>query len=274
MLTLRDWLQLWRAWSPFGVAWSLAIALTVGVGLAPALGQTQHAPEPPLHPSRPRDKEDVYSRELYGYSVSPICSKVNNSFKCARLIEEAVLGTGHFGVSRDGPRLGIRLDGGNEVVLTDALNPYNGGALYSYQGFFAVLNSHLIHVQYSEAVEYMLLDGRTGVQTLIDEVPVISPDGHRFVTAVPLSEIDCRNRLQIWRLDLSGPTLEWTYKPPEPLPGHGPDWGPLDAVWTAPDALQVSKVAYMARPIGMMVLRLTPSGWKTDDEPAPSPPRP
>jgi hypothetical protein len=274
MLRVRDWLQLPRARSQFGVAWSLAIALTVGVGLTPAMGQTQHAPEPPLHPLKARDKEDVYSRELYGFSVSPICSKVNNSFKCARLIEKAVLAAGHFGVSRDGARLAIRLDGGNEVVLMDAPDALERRALYSYQGYIAALASHLMHVQYEEGSQFMLVHARIGTQTLIDEVPVISPDGRRFSTATTDLDLGGPTRLQIWRIEPSGLTLEWTYKPPEALPRHSPVWGPLDAVWIAPDALRVSKVDDIDRPVGTIGVRLTPSGWQADDETAPSPPRP
>jgi hypothetical protein len=100
-------------------------------------------------------------------------------------------------------------------------------ALYSYQG--RLQNGFgVIEVLFYEGATFILVDERTGGITEIDSVPVVSPDGTRFVTTSMDLEAGYRpNRIAIYRFEGDAVIEEWEAEPME--------WGPSDARWLGPD---------------------------------------
>jgi hypothetical protein len=194
-----------------------------------ALGLTA-SPSSPLAETVVAEPPQMY---ILGGSerLSQPCIGILNSYECAQAIEHTYLQEHSTGVMRVGHQLSLPLQSGEMLTLVDASEheaeyeaEYEGEGWYSYMEYIESINSHLVHLQYYEGDAFLLVNANTGIQTLIDTVPVVSPDRTHFVTA-SASEAYNPNRVQIWRVTEAAAELEWEYEPT--------DWGPINPQWVS-----------------------------------------
>ncbi|HUF26104.1 MAG TPA: hypothetical protein VMM18_03890 [Gemmatimonadaceae bacterium] len=161
---------------------------------------------------------------------SALCMGIANTFECARRVEEHSLAFGPEGVRREGETLVIPIGDGEPLLLTDSIDSLGQGARYSYQGRRSGLDWHLVHVQYAEGDEFLLVNVRTGEEFPLDARPVFGSDNRRLATAsLDLEAGYNPNALRILGVDRDSVWVEWEIEPE--------DWGPSDARWQNPTAL-------------------------------------
>jgi hypothetical protein len=191
-----------------------------------------------------------------GSEFEKICAGMLQSFACARAIESRQLSRGVRGISRRGAVLVIHTRSGRVVALEDT-EQEGSEQSFSYLKPMTRIGFHLVHVQYSEWIEYLLVDMSSGAQFRIEDVPILSPDGAHFATASFDPDETGVSSLQIWRLAPGGPQLEWRHEPKE--------WGPASPVWRSATHLEVAKLDAQWNRIGTTVVALGHSGWELGD---------
>jgi hypothetical protein len=110
----------------------------------------------------------------------------------------------------------------------------------------------------------LMVDRRTGDVIELDDVPVPSPDGERFVTAsLDLVAGHLPNRIRIYRMTTGGPTLEMEWQPRE--------WGAQHATWLDAGTLQLERgmVDWNSHELitAPMVMRRTGDRWRMEPSP-------
>lgn len=162
-----------------------------------------------------------------------ICDTINNSFRCARAIEERAL-PGSRVAERHGDTLVLELADGDTARLVD--RPGEGGDVvhFSYQDHWPDRGYVVIQQQYYEGSEYLLVDDQTGARTTVPERPLPAPGGDRFaVLSFDLEAGYGPNTLQIWQFTAEGPRMEWETNPDT--------WGPTEGRWAGPHRLEFTR---------------------------------
>jgi hypothetical protein len=140
-------------------------------------------------------------------------------------------------VRREGPRLLFATEDGRTIPLENDTAEADRFVRYQYYGFAEPLASHVVGVGFYEGGAFVLVSAKTGDQTQLQALPVVSPDGRRFATAsLDLEAGYDPNGLQVWEVTEWGPRLEWG------LAG-GETWGASDAVWRSPAELEFTRHA-------------------------------
>lgn len=165
-------------------------------------------------------------------TIQRTCADVANSYECAKAVEQYRLGRGVSGVSRVGKRLSIAVASGAMVDLTDTPDPgAEDYVAYRYTEYLGCWGQHLIHRQFTESDDYLLVHAGTGARQAIPGVPVLAPDCARLAVVSGLPAAG--SVLQIWRLtDTARPAVEWGYQPDE-------EWMPGIVSWTDSVRLEV-----------------------------------
>jgi len=91
---------------------------------------------------------------------------------------------------------------------------------FFYLGMCSDLGYYVLWAQPYEGHFIRLVNARTGWSTLVDDMPMISPDRRRFVTVALDREVHSNPELVVWRVD--GDTLrrEWDLVPTYWTPEH------------------------------------------------------
>ena len=134
-------------------------------------------------------------------------------------LESKVLATSHGRVRRLDDTLILILSGGKNLTLRNDTPDCSGdiGHLDRLCGSFLMLadlpNHHfyLVCLIEDESVDYLLIDDRTGHETLVDAVPIFSADGTHFLVQNDDEMNDHDNNLEIWRRENDGAVLEWAH---------------------------------------------------------------
>jgi hypothetical protein len=131
--------------------------------------------------------------------------------------------------------------------------------LHIYRGRLAA-RFIVLEVIYYEGGQFLLVDERTGDAEPIDAMPLVSPDGARFVTtSLDLVAGHQPNRIAVYRLEPGGIVEEWAETPR--------DWGPSHAEWIDPANIRfrsnVIDTSAQPHSVSQSVLRLerTDGGW-------------
>ncbi|HKZ03297.1 MAG TPA: hypothetical protein VI750_06505 [Pyrinomonadaceae bacterium] len=167
-----------------------------------------------------------------------LCAGIDNSYECAQAIERHQLQKSEYSpaVKRAGSSLRLQLRSGRSVSLRDFQKRGDEASVvkYSFRDYLRDLGYFLIHRQFYEGDDYLMIQDTTGRRYELQNVPVVSPDKRRLVTASNgISGGYNANALQIWRLTLRGMVLEQTIEPN--------DWGPSDAEWIDNLTIRVMK---------------------------------
>jgi hypothetical protein len=115
-----------------------------------------------------------------------------------------------------------------------------------------------------EGGEWLLVEAGTGRTTRIDAPPSPSPNGRRFVTtSVDLVAGHLPNRVRIYRMEASGPMLEWEIEPRE--------WGARFSAWRDDGTLRLERVdldwSTYEELISPLEVRREAGGWRLQSSP-------
>lgn len=187
------------------VAWSAALALAL-VGCTRAQERS------------PRQSDE---------QLAALCADIQNSYECAQAVERHQLQKPVLArqVARKGKALHLQLRDGKNLTVADT-QPADEASIvkYSFRDYLSEIGYFLLHRQYYEGEEYVMLQDQTGKMFPLPNVPVVSPDKSRLATTFAgLSGGYSPNTVEIWLLTPAGLAQEFTT--------HPRDWEPTGAVW-------------------------------------------
>jgi hypothetical protein len=168
--------------------------------------------------------------------LDKLCDNIENSYECAQAIEKQQLKNSENAqrVIRRGGQLRLKLNNGRWQTLKD----YQGNdedyvVNYNFREYLPELG-YVVHRQFYEGRDYLMIHDASGRQFNLQDVPVVSPDRQRLVTASNgiMGGYD-PNAIQIWRATPRGLVLEQTIKPQA--------WGPSDAKWIDNQRISLTK---------------------------------
>lgn len=163
---------------------------------------------------------DYYAR-LFG-----ICMGATHTFECARGVESQQMPLYRSKVRREGPKLTLIGTNGNTFgsFTNKDMNTPQGRA-YAFLDFLKPLNSWLLYEQSGKTFVYLLVSAVAAGRTMLDEVPIVSPDARWFVTASVSGEaVFPRNAVKIYQMSGDSPKLVWSYTPPNNERPRWPRW--------------------------------------------------
>ena len=170
--------------------------------------------------------------------VQSICDTINNSFRCARAVESRQLPRSERAMRR-GDTLFLALESGDTMRLEDEGSERRADQVvyYSYQDHWPDPGFFVVHRQYYEGSEFVLVQDSTGRRTGVPDRPLRSPNGHRFaVLSLDLVAGYGPNVLQIWELDEGQPERAWETEPSQ--------WGPRSGRWADSTTLRFVQHGY------------------------------
>ena len=171
-------------------------------------------------------------------ALDSLCTGLDNSYACAQAIEAHQLSTAQITplATRTAGGLRLRLSNGKTLSVNDTGTRDEGSEIrFSFRDHLSI-GYFLLHRQAYEGADYVLIHARSGRRYPLQDVPAISPDGSRLVTAsAGLSGGYAANALQIWRVRSDGIQLEFELRPQ--------DWEPSDAAWLDGQTIRLKKQA-------------------------------
>lgn len=121
------------------------------------------------------------------------------------------------------------------VVLEDNCSGNESSIRYFFEAHLTDIGFFHVKATLYEGIANLLVNDKTGKKTWLKAPPVVSPDKKRFVTmSMDLEAGYSPNEINIWRLEESGPELEYS----ENL---GEEWGPSDPVWKDKETIGFKK---------------------------------
>jgi hypothetical protein len=146
--------------------------------------------------------------------------------------ERRVITAGPGRVMRQPGVLRITTRSGRIVPFVDAIADPDRHVRYIYTQFFPTLDAHLLREKYYEGWSYRLVNDSTGRTTGLAEVPLVGPEGRRFVVAsLDLDAFYNPNTIELWRVSADSLVREFV------LDG-GELWGPDSVAWVSPDTVR------------------------------------
>ena len=169
--------------------------------------------------------------------LNTVCAGIDNSYECAQAIERHQLRKAEYArlARRTRNGLRVRLRNGTWLTVEDSQKKGDEASVikFSFRVYLRDIGYFLLHRQYYEGDDYLLIHDTTGNKFELQDVPVISPDKRRLVTASNgISGGYNANGVQIWQLTKRGAVLEQSFE----LKG----WAPSEPVWT--DNLEIRLV--------------------------------
>lgn len=159
--------------------------------------------------------------------LAALCADIQNSYECAQAVERHQLKKPEYAgrAARNDKALRLQLRDGKSVTVTDSQPADEASVIkYSFRDYLSEIGYFVLHRQYYEGEEYVMLHDQTGKMFPLPSVPIISPDKSRVVTTFPgLSGGYSPNAVQIWRVTPAGLVQEYA--------AHPRAWEPTDAVW-------------------------------------------
>ena len=125
---------------------------------------------------------------------------------------------------------------GNHQIKKYVNRDFNSGddVLYTYQGEVDGIPYYLLHVQYYEGDQILLVNNFNGSDYYVNAPPVISPDHNFLATASFDLEAGYNpNELNIWRVGSDSIRMVYSIEPG--------DWGPTDLIWLNNDTISFTK---------------------------------
>lgn len=158
---------------------------------------------------------------------------------CADTLESAAMRCAVGVATRSGDTIILRLTNVGAAKRVD--NPAEGAAYrrYYYAGRFGGDNGtpafHMLDVRTFDGGAIELINAATGDSLLVRGVPLLSPDGARFVAVEEPDACELASQLEIWRVTGDKPANELTIQPFDCNTGKG--WGPANVVWRSRDTI-------------------------------------
>jgi hypothetical protein len=133
------------------------------------------------------------------------------------------------------------------VVLEDDCSAGESSIRYFFASYFADIGYFHVKASLYEGRASLLVNDKSGEITWLKAPPVISPDKKRFVTmSMDLEAGYNPNEIKVWRVEASGPELEYSAN-------FGEQWGPSDPVWKDGDTIAFQKNILNPRSPGQLI---------------------
>lgn len=192
-----------------------------------------------------------------GEQLAALCAEIQNSYECAQAIEAHQLQKPEYArrVARKDAELRLQLGDGKTVTVAD-VQPADEVSVvkHSFRDYLGEIGYFMLHRQYYEGEEYVLLHDRTGKMFPLPSPPVISPDRSRLVTTFPgLSGGYSPNIVQIWRVTPDGLIEEFTI--------HPRDWEPVGASWIDSGTIRLQTRLLVGDEEKTLTLKLRDGKW-------------
>jgi hypothetical protein len=189
--------------------------------------------------SGPSLKERMAAQAAASPGATTMTAFVSVAAICVDTAEAAAMRCARGVATRSGDTIIIRLTNVGAAKRVD--NPAEGDAYrrYYYAGRFGGDNGtpafHILDVRNYEGGAIELINAATGDSLVVRGVPILSPDGARFVALEEPDACELATQLDVWRVTGDKPVREYTLQPFDCTSDQG--WGPSDVTWRARDTL-------------------------------------
>lgn len=177
---------------------------------------------------------------------------------CAQKIEALQIAAGITTVTRQGPQLVLTLANGTVESYTDTEGEGGGAwASYSYINYLLPLHAYLLHIQYYEGSEYLLVRQDSGEKLLLPSAPIMAPDERHFFTL--FNRFENPLRLSLWQISDQqlAPRLQLRF---EPIPlFNGPQ---TISGWMNATTMQITTTTQISLPSGLIAVTVTDADVK------------
>ena len=168
-------------------------------------------------------------------------------------------------VGKSGGVTQLRFANGKRLTLTD--EPAGDGQVtYEYRGYDQASGLHWVRLVLWGGPSFWIeaYVGCTGTKLVLDDIPVVSPDGSRLVTVgrgVPPRPLV--NRIHVLSQGPPGEfRVEWDFELSSWIRGDGPlAWGPVNPRWVTASSLAFDRVDAQGRLVGTAVATRDDRGW-------------
>ncbi|OGC85492.1 MAG: hypothetical protein A2142_07545 [candidate division Zixibacteria bacterium RBG_16_48_11] len=182
------------------------------------------------------------------------CKNPYSADSCIPKIENRQLKKHSSYVWRSGDTLALKLESGDTLLLKNDRVDGEGTTVHYLRHYCRDLGYFLVYRGYYEGFDYLLINDRTGKQTTLREIPVLSPDARRLVTTVTDLVADYLvNGIQIWRFTDHDLVLEWSFD-------SGGLIGYSNAVWADSATIGLYRVEWEGHDYKRTPLVLTKGG--------------
>ncbi len=163
------------------------------------------------------------------------CRTIQNTQECARAIEAQQLRQSAGRARRQNGALQLRLSSGRWLtVANDTTSEWP--SWFEYLGYLKSMEHFVLWQQHPEGNSIRLVNASNGKAVSVDDMPIVSPDRRRFLTAsLDLESGFNPNRLVVWRLKPDTILQEATF--------GADDWGADSVVWFSPTAFRFSRMS-------------------------------
>ncbi len=177
---------------------------------------------------------------------------------CAQKIEALQIAAGVATVTRRGQQLVLTLANGTVERYTDTEGEGGGGwAFYSYINYLPPLQAYLLHIQYYEGSEYLLVRQDNGEKLLLPSAPIMAPDERHFFTL--FNRFENPLRLSLWQISDQQLALRLQLRF-EPIPlFNGPQ---TVSGWMSATTMQITTTTQISLPPGLITVTLTEAAVK------------
>jgi len=129
--------------------------------------------------------------------LNALCESIQSYSACGEAIERFQLTKGVKGVARSDGSLLIQVEDGHLVHLNNQSPGDPQGFAYQYIEYFPQIGFHLIHKQYYEGDDFLMVSDADGGRYFIPGVPHVSPN-KKLVVVVVGCEAYCTNGVFIF----------------------------------------------------------------------------
>lgn len=121
--------------------------------------------------------------------------------------------------ARAGDTLTIKLDGGKSKTYVGNRAACDGEnvdtakcRVYTLRGYFPKVQSYVIEEGHYECGVYLFVSRRTGSETIMQEIPVLSPNAKYLLSIDQSDACEREYDIAIWSLETDPPKLDFRYK--------------------------------------------------------------
>jgi hypothetical protein len=180
-------------------------------------------------------KENIPTPNAYSWDwIDSLSKGINNSNEVYKLVEKKQLKVYAEYVKRSGKDLILSLANGKKKIYTTKNIEGDAGVWYTFIEYMKEYGYYLIARSYYEGGDYIMINEKTGKETAINSLPIVSPDKSRFAIATMGGEAGyIPDEIQVYRFSDTDIIVEYKC--------DKMDWGPSDIQWIGNNKLKVLK---------------------------------
>jgi hypothetical protein len=179
--------------------------------------------------------DSLVTRDRKKFNPDKICASTENSFECARKIEQALFEIYPDLAERVDGNLFLKLDNGESVQLSDSTGGNDASIkYYSLVDYLELQRLFVVEEQWFEDGTFQIIDRRNGMMTEVIGKPVVSP-GEMYFVAInnDLESDNAHNGLQIW--SFKDQKLSILYE------SYPENWAPDSVRWISHKTIELTR---------------------------------